>query len=189
MGTINQALFLTTNCSKAGRIVEIGSKNHGGIGKGSTVPFRVSFPESEYVGVDLEDGPGVDVVHNIEDGLGPLEPASFDLAICCSVLEHTPRPWVLASNLEALVKPGGSIYIAVPWVWRYHAYPDDYFRFSWRGVQVMFPNVEFKEMHFSTGKFGEFVRCEAEADNKLRMKIDGRKYLPCMEVHCFGRKT
>jgi len=40
--------------------------------------------------------------------------------------------------------------MSVPWVWRYHAYPDDYFRFSWRGIETLFPEFSWSDKHYST---------------------------------------
>ena len=65
---------------------------------GNTQPFRELFSHCEYVGVDLEDGKNVDYVVNLEEDLGPIKDQKFDLIIICSVLEHSPRPWVLAMH-------------------------------------------------------------------------------------------
>jgi len=87
LGDQNQRLFLEKLLPKiAGPVVEIGAKDYG-----STVNFRELYP-GEYVGVDLEDGKGVDVVADLTAGLGELKENHFALAICCSVLEHTPKP-------------------------------------------------------------------------------------------------
>jgi SAM-dependent methyltransferase len=116
MGDRNQRLFLEKLLPRVdGPVVEIGAKDYG-----STVSFRDLYP-GEYVGVDLEAGKGVDLVVDLSAGLGELKANHFALAICCSVLEHTPKPWVMAENLSRLLRPGGSLYISVPWVWRYHA--------------------------------------------------------------------
>lgn len=180
MGAINQLIFLNSFKNDPKSVLEVGSKNYG-----NTQPFREMFPGVDYVGVDLEDGDGVDVVWNLESGVGDLKPA--DLLICCSVMEHTPRPWILAETLQKLVKPGGSIYIAVPWVWRYHPYPDDYFRFSFSGIKSLFPQVTWEQMAYSTYRTGEFLKCKEGVDNALHVMDDGRKYLPYLEIHAFGK--
>src|SRR5918994_6569836 len=146
MGDANQRLFLERHVPRVdGAVIEIGSKDYG-----STTSFRDLYREAEYVGTDLEAGKGVDVVVDLTKGLGDLGEARFALAICCSVLEHTPRPWIMAENITRLLRPGGSLYISVPWVWRYHAYPDDYFRFSPRAVGALFPALEWTQAAYST---------------------------------------
>ncbi len=88
MGDVNQRIFLEKLVPRAdGPVIEIGSKDYG-----STVSFRDLYKHVEYVGVDLEPGKGVDVVADLSAGLGVLEEGHFALAICCSVLEHTPTP-------------------------------------------------------------------------------------------------
>jgi len=75
--------------------------------------------------------------------------------------------------------PGGSIYISVPWVWPYHAYPDDYFRFSWRGIAELFPDFDWRDVCYSTnieGEFYEIIEENIKIDSKLgiRKKILAR---------------
>ena len=139
MGDKNQALYLSKYVPECeGRILEIGSKDYG-----NTASFRDHYDYEEYVGIDMEDGDGVDAVVDLVAGTGSLEKNYFDLAICCSVIEHVNRPWIFADNLSSLIKPGGLLYISAPWVWRYHPYPDDYWRFSWRGVEQIGHDIGF----------------------------------------------
>lgn len=184
MGHVNQYLFLTNTIESAGRICEIGSKDYG-----NTQPFRKFYKLSEeYVGIDLENGKGVDVVQNMADGIGDLKENYFDLVICCSVLEHTPKPWVMAEHLQRIIRPGGVIYIAVPWIWRYHKYPDDYFRYSFAGIKSLFDKCEFGEMFYSTNVPGEFKPAFEGSDDSLAIFKGERKYMPYLEIHGIGVK-
>ena len=191
MGDRNQRLFLEKLMPRVdGPVIEIGSKDYG-----STENFRELY-RGEYVGVDLEEGKGVDFVVDLTSGLGQLEENHFALAICCSVLEHTPTPWVMAENLARLLRPGGSLYISVPWVWRYHAYPDDYFRFSPRAVQALFPKFAWRHATYSSNVPGEHIDLDLanlkEVDNKLAQHAQtpngARKYLPYLMVNMLGEK-
>lgn len=180
MGHINQLLFLKSQLkTKPQTTLEIGSKDYG-----NTIDFR-SLIGGDYTGVDMDPGKNVDVVQDLTQGIGSLK--TYDLVICCSVLEHTPTPWKLAKTIASLVKPGALLYISVPWIQRYHAYPDDYYRFTWRGLESLFPNFTFSEFLYSTFTAGEFLHCKPEADNSLQLKAHGRKYLPCLEIHGLGR--
>jgi hypothetical protein len=123
MGDVNQFIFAQRVFKGfAGRVLEIGSKDYG-----DTQPFRELFKHCDYVGVDLESGVNVDQVVNLEEDLGPLRDQKFDLIIICSVLEHSPKPWVMASNIQNLLSEQGVIYSCHPWVWRYHKYPTTIF--------------------------------------------------------------
>jgi len=193
MGDLNQRLFLERHLPRAdGPVIEIGSKDYG-----STASFRDLYAGVEYIGADLEAGKGVDVVVDLAQGLGGLGEGRFALAICCSVLEHTPRPWSMADNITRLLRPGGSLYLSVPWVWRYHAYPDDYFRFSPRAVQSLFPGLEWGQAAYSTSVVGEIVPLQLgdfrEVDNRMAAFADTphgkRKYLPYLMVNMLGRRS
>ena len=147
----------------------------------------------------MAEGKGVDAVVDLAEGTGGLQAARFGLAICCSVLEHVRRPWVFAQNLTSLVRLGGHLYMSVPWVWRYHAYPDDYFRFSWRGVIELFPEFEWSAIEYSTNVEGEFIAIDEKgqhADDRMaryhRVSLFGkekRKYLPYLLVNMIGRRS
>ena len=110
------------NYSIAGKILEVGSCNvNGGL--------RDICPEgSEWVGVDLEEGPGVDIVLTDPHKL-PFEDNSFDVILSSSVFEHTEFFWELFKEKCRCVKPGGYIYINAPSSGEYHPYPTDSWRF------------------------------------------------------------
>jgi hypothetical protein len=68
MGDINQRLFLERAMPAVnGPVLEIGSRDYG-----STTSVRDLYRGNEYVGVDLSDGPGVDVVCDLTEGHGAL---------------------------------------------------------------------------------------------------------------------
>ena len=195
MGDINQKLYLQNRVPAVnGTILEVGSKDYG-----NTTTFRDVYAGQKYVGLDLFEGKGVDVIVNLEDGIGPLEEKSCALVICCSVLEHTPRPWVVAENLTRLVQPGGKLYISVPWVWRYHPYPDDYFRFSFKAIPSLFPAFTWESAVYSTNVPGEFIPLEGNknADDGMafykplstQTGAQKRKYLPYLNVNTIGTRT
>lgn len=182
MGQINQFHFLSRSLDRAGikRVIEIGSKQYG-----STIPWRKFFPGVDYVGIDMQEGEGVDLVLDIAQPDAAL-PEPADLLICCSVLEHVKRPWIAADSIERMVRPGGFVYVAVPWVWRYHPYPDDYWRFSFNGIRELFQAVDWQSQGYSTSKEGEFVPAVEGADNGMAVMSDERKFLPYLELHSLG---
>jgi SAM-dependent methyltransferase len=192
MGDVNQRLFLTRHMRQvAGPVIEVGSKDYG-----NTTSFRDVFAGNEYIGVDLSPGTNVDRVIDLALSTEGLAPAHFALVICCSVLEHVRRPWQMAENLMQITRPGGALYVAVPWVWRYHAYPDDYFRFSWRGITELFPGVAWRQQAYSTNIDNEFFEISGDGsgiDNALAKYVNTptgtRKYLPYLQVHMLGVKS
>ena len=111
-----------------------------------------------FVGIDLLEGSNVDHVLDIcsepRTLKAKLGPDPFDLVICCHVLEHTRRPAKAAHNIEAILKPGGVAYVATPWSQAFHATPDDYWRFSVRGLMLMFERLDVVSSFYSGGDVG-----------------------------------
>ena len=145
MGDYNQLDFILKHKAEfAGPFLEIGSKDYG-----STEDLRSLFPEDEYVGVDLSSGKGVDVVLDFtrpfEEIDAALKGQRFGTIFCLSVLEHCEQPFIMADNLSRLLKEGGMIYVSVPFVFRFHGYPSDYWRFTHEGVKKLFPKLRFDQ--------------------------------------------
>ena len=69
-------------------------------------------PDAEYIGVDLEDGHGVDIVLQHPASF-PFPDETFDLAVSMSCFEHDGMFWVTSGQL-ARVRSGGYIYINAP---------------------------------------------------------------------------
>jgi hypothetical protein len=143
MGHINDIAFV----SKYGKIIkgpilEIGSKDYG-----STQDFRSLFPNLTYVGVDQEEGKGVDAVIDMTDNFSQIDKklkrVRFKTIICLSVFEHCKNPFKLAANLCKLLDRRGVVFISVPFSWRIHGYPDDYWRFTPSGIKALFSELNF----------------------------------------------
>lgn len=103
MGDPNQLAYLKHWVPKAdGPVLEVGSKEYG-----STASFRDFYAGAEYVGLDMAEGAGVDLVADLTRTIEPLKERHFALGICCSVLEHVDKPWLFAANLTRVIRPGG----------------------------------------------------------------------------------
>lgn len=101
---------------------------------------RELYPKA--IGIDLFEGDGVDAVHDITTAPYSV----FDHVDCVSMLEHCQKPWLAAENMVKSLKPGGTILVSVPFMWRMHAYPDDYFRFTPQGVASLFDGIEWEHL-------------------------------------------
>jgi len=134
------------------------------------------------VGVDQLAGEGADLVMNLEesppDGFGP-----FDHIELISTLEHSPRPWLIAANIERLMSPGATLHLSVPFVWNVHAYPADYFRFTVEGVRALFSRVRWAELLYAHGRF--------QRDGKVPPALlhGGQKYFARTQVMGFGCRS
>lgn len=112
--------------AELGSVLEVGSFDVNGSPR-SVLAGRASA----YVGVDIEPGPGVDVVLSGES-LFPHFPAGhFDAVVCCECLEHTVRPWLVVDQLKAVLRPGGLLFVSTPtFGFPLHRYPIDCYRFG-----------------------------------------------------------
>jgi SAM-dependent methyltransferase len=80
------------------KVLEIGSLDINGT-------VRSLFADCDYTGLDVGPGPGVDVVCEGQKYDAPS--ASFDVVICCEVMEHNPFWEETFNNMIRLLKPGG----------------------------------------------------------------------------------
>lgn len=154
----------------SGSVCHVGSLLHGKE-DGEAERFRAGFERmglSPFVGVDLFSGPNVDIVGDLCDpGFFDATPelaGSFDLVFCSALLEHVADPFAAARTIRGLIRPGGHLYFAGPWVQGYHAYPDDYWRISLSGVRVLFPDLEWRAKWYQ-GTLGGKGRFTVDCDD------------------------
>ena len=153
--------------------------------------FCELFPGADLVSTDIAPGTNVQLIWDQEKPPEDAQRQQFDLFITTSVLEHVRRPWLAAPNIEmCLRRPHGLLYISVPWVWRYHEYPDDYWRFSPPSLDILFHNTKPLLTMWSTSPDCQLHEWDNHLDNKLSLTISGkqiskagRKYLPYLLLH------
>lgn len=111
------------------------------------------FPGSNLVGCDISAGEGVDVVLDITASsqvvTSTLNNKTFDTVFCVSVLEHIPDVFSACRNISSLVNSGGALFISVPFVFRYHGYPGDFWRFTPEAVTYLFSDIDFYDYTYS----------------------------------------
>lgn len=160
MGSPNHMTWISKHKDNLnGPILEIGSKDYG-----NTENFRVLIEDgSEYVGVDMSAGKGVDLVLDLtlefEEISRQLGGKRFGTIICLSVLEHCEQPFKMAENITRLLKDDGCVFISAPFSWRFHGYPSDYWRFSHEGIKKLFPKIAFdnSKCTLATIRKNEFI--------------------------------
>ena len=81
----------------------------------------------------------------------PFVNDSFDLVIAGQVLEHTFKPWVVAKEMERIVKTNGNILIEIPFNFPYHSPPYDFFRFTFTGLRSLFTKCNLNEFEVTEG--------------------------------------
>jgi SAM-dependent methyltransferase len=68
----------------------------------------------------------------------PFADNSFDAVISIAVFEHVRNPFEIAKELLRVLKPGGSIYVQVPFLFHEHGYPSHYYNMTQAGLANLF---------------------------------------------------
>lgn len=120
-------------------VCEVGAYNVNGSVRGG---IEAHGPES-YLGVDIEAGPGVDLVANVDD-LPDQFPEGFGLVVSTEMLEHVESWKSAIRSLIALVAPGGALAISTRSLgFPEHHYPIDTWRYSGDEMKAIFTAAKF----------------------------------------------
>lgn len=100
--------------------------------------YRTLFdsPKWRYTGVDLEQGPGVDVVLTSPYRF-PFASGSVDVIVSGQAFEHVEYFWMTWLEMIRVLKPGGLILLIAPSRGPEHRYPQDCWRFYPDGYRAL----------------------------------------------------
>ncbi len=116
------------------RLLQIGARTPRDM---EVVPPR-RLLQGRVIGLDIHPGLNVDIVGDAHGLSRFLREGSVDAVLSASVLEHLQAPWLLAAEINRVLKPGGLVYHQVPGAWPAHAQPNDFWRISAEGLRVLF---------------------------------------------------
>jgi len=103
-------------------------------------PYRAMLAGFErYIGFDA---PGRPESRGKADAYGdagalPFASACADAVLCTEVMEHVPDPDAMLAEIRRVLKPGGALLLSVPFIWRIHEEPRDYWRFTEYGLRLI----------------------------------------------------
>lgn len=146
----------------AGRkVLDVGSRDINGSLRG----LVQSMGPSEYIGVDMEPGTGVDRVCAAEDLAARFGPDSFDIVVTTEMLEHV-RAWREGlSNIKRVCRPGGLIVVTTrSRGFPYHGYPYDFWRYEARDMRAIFGDCEILALESDPEAPGIFLKARKPAD-------------------------
>lgn len=92
------------------------------------------------VNLEIAPYPSTDVMAVGEDL--PFRDASFDAVFSLAVLEHVKNPFRCAEEIMRVLKPGGRLYVVVPFLQHYHGYPHHYYNMTMEGLRSLFEPLE-----------------------------------------------
>lgn len=119
--------------------------------------------------VDMFAYKGVDVVADILKL--PFADNSVQGVISNTVLEHVRDPRLAVQEMYRVLAHGGYAYVTVPFLYPFHASPDDYTRWTHVGVAELFKDFEIVEKGVRAGPFSALTT--------------GLCYI-CAMIFCFG---
>ena len=110
--------------------LQIGVKNE--IGKkfnGDWIAID-KYDESEFIDYNMD-------VLDLE-----FDDDSFSRIVCWSILEHVASPRKAIEELYRVLKPGGYIWVQLPFYFPYHEDPKDYWRVTPDGLRIWMSNFQ-----------------------------------------------
>ncbi|WP_278377261.1 methyltransferase domain-containing protein [Sphingobium yanoikuyae] len=111
------ANFIAEVNENGGRLLEIGSRAR----SGSTIREQLNN-NVEYIGVDIAEGPNVDIVGDAHYLSKHVEkPVDFVCSI--STFEHFLMPWKVAIEINKILLPGGKVFSHSHQTWPDHDVP------------------------------------------------------------------
>ena len=107
----------------------------------------------KYLGLDLASS----TVHNTsiadlhwDAKIIPLENETIDSAMATEVLEHSFYPNETLSEIYRVLKPGGSFFCTVPFLWPLHEVPYDAFRYTPFSLKMLLENAGFQNIEIKS---------------------------------------
>lgn len=91
--------------------------------------FAQIFAGRKYLAVDVVPYPEIDLACDLGQCI-PFRGGTFDMLVLMNVLEHVYHFHELLDALFYLLKPGGSLVVAVPFMIKVHQAPFDFYRYT-----------------------------------------------------------
>lgn len=112
------------------------------IGSGGLVATRVAkINKAAVISFDIDPERRPHAVVDVCD-MACIDNETFDRIFMMEVLEHVKSPVDAVSECHRVLKPGGSLFLSVPFVFEIHDRPNDYFRYTEHGLELLLKNFD-----------------------------------------------
>ncbi|MEO8440776.1 MAG: methyltransferase domain-containing protein [Spartobacteria bacterium] len=116
-------------------VLEIGSRV---VAPGSSSRRTVFSNAASYTGFDLFPDENTDIVGDAHRLASYFAGQQFDAVFSLSVLEHLAMPWLVAAEINKILRPGGLTFHLTHFTFPLHERPADYWRFTDQGLRALF---------------------------------------------------
>lgn len=118
-------IYLVPTDSRPIRVLDVGAMAHD-----DQDSYRPLFAEGfEYVGLDLDKAPNVDIAPSDPYAWTELKTGIFDAVISGQTFEHNPYPWITMAEFARVLRPDGMVGLIAPSRGDVHRFPLDCWRF------------------------------------------------------------
>lgn len=178
VGSLRRLVPLHFSPDRARRILDVGC---------GSMPYRSLFPQPDYQGCDIVPATS-DVASCPADDLS-FPDETFDAVLAFQVLEHVPEPWRVMGEIARVLKPGGRALVTVPFLFPFHASPQDYFRYTHQGVAELAAKSGFRLVEMDGQcPFGQSI--VTTVNMKLVERLGGlRKFPPARPIHALAERS
>lgn len=142
--------YFIESCAKALElaepIVEIGAKRHPSQDK--LADLRSLFVNREFIGCDMDIGPGVDRIENLENLT--FQNGEVGTFVLCDTLEHVRDLKLAMKELKRCLNPKTGVLLATSvMLFPVHGFPNDYWRFTPEGFRDLAQDFPWVAVYYS----------------------------------------
>ena len=128
------------------------------------VTYRDIFGTWNYLGLDADRAPNVDLTVKDPYHWSELADASFDVVVSGQAFEHIEWPWLTIMEIARVLKPAGLAAITAPSAGHVHRYPTDCWRYypdgfpalaKYAGLSLIENDVDFGYVFGESAVWGD----------------------------------
>ncbi len=153
-----------------------------GAGRGLNVGSGSERLDARLIQLDLVRRATIDCVADAR--YLPFPTNAFDLVVSQETVEHVADPFEAVREMARVLRPGGRIYLQLPFVIGYHPGPEDYWRFTRAGMAELLHQAGIRQttVQVSVGVGTGFYRIAVEFAASLAGRLAAGLYLPVKGV-------
>jgi SAM-dependent methyltransferase len=150
------------------------------VGCGNT-PYRFLIKHASYTGIDqavaAEFSCQREGVIYYQGDAFPVKDESFDVVFHTEVLEHVENPDVFMRNCWRALRPGGRMFFSVPFSYRYHYIPYDYYRYTPSSLKSLCERAGFSDIAIQPQGTDVTVACHKVISVFFRLVREKRGFI------------